>query len=443
MKSWIKIFVGTVLLSLSGVLIITFIIKNQEDSFADEIISSAAEKFEKPLKQLINDSNDAINELRAKIENEKEFSQSSLTQDISKLILNNNTISGIALSGNKFSFIIYREKSSWVVTYDTTLNDSISDWYRLNNRLDVVSSWTDIYKAFPSSVRIDELREYIQRSDYLWLSSEKFSNEHGNTINVVFNSDNKRNGDILTAVLYRTEKLSSGFSEFLEFEMPLVTLIAENNTLITPLVTSDTLSISRYNLLTGQIEILVNKWASESKPDPKSFSFEKFDKTYWTRIVGFAPVLGLHGFAVTISATDLALTENKQERYYLFFGVGSAFAGLLVFLLLLKRSKKSTLQENSDLLNEDILSLIRKGETEFVEFKSSLRWDFNENKVNKVLETVILKSINAFANAKGGKLFIGVDDGMNILGLEKDLSSLPKQNIDYFELHLRGMAKSR
>ena len=63
--------------------------------------------------------------------------------------------------------------------------------------------------------------------------------------------------------------------------------------------------------------------------------------------------------------------------------------------------------------------------------------------MNKALEDVILKSIAAFSNAKGGKLFIGVSDDMQILGLQPDFDTLKKQNVDYFELHLRKLINNQ
>jgi len=83
--------------------------------------------------------------------------------------------------------------------------------------------------------------------------------------------------------------------------------------------------------------------------------------------------------------------------------------------------------------------MIKGGETEYVEFKSSLRWDYRESKSNKILEEVIMKSICAFANAKGGNLFIGVNDELEIIGLDNDFNSLKKNDADYFELHLRKL----
>lgn len=82
--------------------------------------------------------------------------------------------------------------------------------------------------------------------------------------------------------------------------------------------------------------------------------------------------------------------------------------------------------------------LIQNGESDELEFKSSLRWDYKNSVVNKDLESVIMKAVAAFANSDGGTLLIGVDDDGNILGLEKDMVSL-RADLDKFELHLRNL----
>ena len=83
--------------------------------------------------------------------------------------------------------------------------------------------------------------------------------------------------------------------------------------------------------------------------------------------------------------------------------------------------------------------LIAEGESDSVELKSSLRWDYKEQCVNKKLEEVIVKSVAAFANGQGGTLLIGVDDNGEILGLESDYAALGDVDRDKFELHLRNV----
>ena len=87
----------------------------------------------------------------------------------------------------------------------------------------------------------------------------------------------------------------------------------------------------------------------------------------------------------------------------------------------------------------DLKEVIQSGEHGFLEFKSSLRWDLRESKVNKKMEEIILKSISSFSNSEGGKLLIGVADSGEIIGLQEDYNTLKKSDKDFFELHLRNL----
>ena len=82
--------------------------------------------------------------------------------------------------------------------------------------------------------------------------------------------------------------------------------------------------------------------------------------------------------------------------------------------------------------------MILEGESEELELKSSFRWNYKAEMVDKKMENVIMKSVCAFGNGQGGKLIIGVDDEGEILGLDYDYNSLGGGR-DEFELHLRNL----
>lgn len=90
-------------------------------------------------------------------------------------------------------------------------------------------------------------------------------------------------------------------------------------------------------------------------------------------------------------------------------------------------------------INDETHELIAAGESDTIEFKSTLRYDLREKCVNRKLEYVIAKTIAAFLNSKGGDLFIGIDDNQNALGLSDDIGTLNKKNVDGFELKLIGV----
>ncbi len=106
----------------------------------------------------------------------------------------------------------------------------------------------------------------------------------------------------------------------------------------------------------------------------------------------------------------------------------------IYYLRLSRKNKEIKRQEGQ--LQKDIISVIKNGENDRVEFKSSLRYDFYRKSANIDLETVVLKTIAGFLNATGGRLIIGVDDESKIIGLEYDYISLKKKDKDGFELKL-------
>lgn len=93
-------------------------------------------------------------------------------------------------------------------------------------------------------------------------------------------------------------------------------------------------------------------------------------------------------------------------------------------------------------VNVDVYDMIHAGENHYVELKTTLRYDMKTNQVNKELEQVILKTIAAFSNGRGGTLIIGVTDDLEIIGLENDYNTLSAGNKDTFELHLRNLVNT-
>jgi hypothetical protein len=117
------------------------------------------------------------------------------------------------------------------------------------------------------------------------------------------------------------------------------------------------------------------------------------------------------------------------------------------------------IDNNEDLKLKEVLTIISNGENNKVEFKESFAVPTNDqSKINKKIENInlkissneidevesndiifeiksnksdvlihaVLKTIVAFANTKGGDLFIGVDDSGNITGLGPDYSKFYK-----------------
>jgi predicted HTH transcriptional regulator len=85
------------------------------------------------------------------------------------------------------------------------------------------------------------------------------------------------------------------------------------------------------------------------------------------------------------------------------------------------------------------IDVIKNGEDNFTEFKSTLRFCLRQEKPMEYVEHSIVKTINAFLNSEGGTLFVGVEDDGNILGLENDYASFSKNGKDGFLLHFDNL----
>jgi DNA-binding response OmpR family regulator len=91
-----------------------------------------------------------------------------------------------------------------------------------------------------------------------------------------------------------------------------------------------------------------------------------------------------------------------------------------------------------DLTEADLSALVTQGESERMEFKSTLRWNLHTNKPDKRIENACLKTVAAYMNTSGGNLFVGVDDEGTPLGLEQDQFA----NEDKLLLHWNGLIKT-
>lgn len=90
---------------------------------------------------------------------------------------------------------------------------------------------------------------------------------------------------------------------------------------------------------------------------------------------------------------------------------------------------------------DPVRRMMKEGEGETVEFKSSLRWDRDRAETNKNLEKGVIKTVAGFLNSeKGGTLLIGVDDNGAPTGIDVDYRELTKKgrgDRDRFHLHLQ------
>jgi hypothetical protein len=97
-----------------------------------------------------------------------------------------------------------------------------------------------------------------------------------------------------------------------------------------------------------------------------------------------------------------------------------------------------SLQYTNDLYKRS-KDIIKAGESDKVEFKSTLRYNLHTNKFGREIEHAALKTLAAFLNTWGGILLIGVDDRQEIPGIDPDKF----ESDDRALLHLTQMVNER
>lgn len=126
--------------------------------------------------------------------------------------------------------------------------------------------------------------------------------------------------------------------------------------------------------------------------------------------------------------------DSNLDLILFYAEIGVLIGVLSLFLYKLVHKKFFLIDQLKNELDKDLSLIIMEGEGSHLEFKSTFRWDIAESRINRSLETVVIKAIAGFLNSpKGGTLLIGVADNGDILGLEKDYQTLKKMDQDGFE----------
>jgi hypothetical protein len=90
-----------------------------------------------------------------------------------------------------------------------------------------------------------------------------------------------------------------------------------------------------------------------------------------------------------------------------------------------------------------IASIPDLGESDYTEYKESLRYNVHTKKIDGDLEFEAIRAIAGLANHQGGTLYIGVNDLGEIVGIDKDLHTFRGNRKDRFRVHFDQLVSDR
>jgi hypothetical protein len=96
---------------------------------------------------------------------------------------------------------------------------------------------------------------------------------------------------------------------------------------------------------------------------------------------------------------------------------------------------------NSLTISDRVLSIIFKGESERIEFKSTLYQCLKTKKKEEYIKQEVIKTIIGFMNQEGGELLIGVNDNGEIIGVDEEID-LFYQNEDKYLVSFTNVYKT-
>ena len=103
--------------------------------------------------------------------------------------------------------------------------------------------------------------------------------------------------------------------------------------------------------------------------------------------------------------------------------------------------KSGVVRDNRVVAPEDLgaAAAVAGGESETVEFKSTLRLNLHTGQRDEDMESAVLKTLAAFLNTNGGTLVVGVADDRSAIGIEAD----GFKSEDEMSLHLVNKVRDR
>lgn len=149
--------------------------------------------------------------------------------------------------------------------------------------------------------------------------------------------------------------------------------------------------------------------------------------------IGVSPLIVISVLGISVGlllAGSLIPSTAPWSLLSLAFALGLTVLGLILFAVVAAHFQPR-------IEPVPIAEVIRFGESERVEFKSSARWNLHTKARDDRMEQIVAKTVAGFLNAEGGTLLIGVSDDGRVLGLADDFSTVKLPDPDRYELWLR------
>ncbi len=434
-------YIASIILILSGLTILLFSYTSKMNpTYSESSFAVEAEKFDNAFDNFTSEVKQTFITIKGNFDYNLNIKDSLEAREyFLDQLKQNNPINSIGFFQGSYKLVARNENASYVFAIDTTAELSIVKWQRFE-RGKMISSW---YESFEQSVyntpwykdlmtqhneikwnlgNRSKLKNPVDDQEFFYAGYSYMVNGIATAIVVEFSKNQ----------LFKDFKITSGK---INPRVSLMNLKGKELHINTENTHESGDSLNQ-SIQVDSVQINIARHFDNFKDVPKgTFNFKYKNEIYWNSFKRLSEDSGIQYYLYTIPNTQL--DQNSMGflgDYQVWIGLGLIILGGLLMLI-----RKRFFYRPNSIKMPSVDEILKQEENRYLEFKSSLRWDYRQEKVNPELEKVIMKTIAAFGNTDGGILLIGVDDDKNLLGLENDFKTLKKTDADYYEVHLRNI----
>lgn len=427
-------------LFLTIVISIVLVYKNSQEFFPDSQIQSVTESYAKAFSSTTKILEENIVSIQSLVDSADfvHLNNEGKIAFLLKNISNYSDVKGLMVLEHNGRFsILQKDQSTFVFASDSSSKIDNITWYRINGEKEIVNSWTMALGLELNVLNWGEkvFNESYEYSTALWSSSSHLFGSKNRNIVIHYTWKSPINEQLITVVAtLDNNNIAQRIPKVFEnkFQSFLVNLSGK------ALPLQGEYLIDRDSTLTKNLyDRAYQSWEITGKKVPGTYNFIYQGNTWWGQSVAL-DTKGVNAIVLSVDESTLYIASFRDNWIEIIL----ILILIIVTVYLFFRRRKSIHISLDDFVksqntDKHASELIKFGENDHLEFKSSFRYDYQLSVVNKELEGVIAKSVAAFANGRGGTLLIGVDDDGNVLGLEKDIETLKRKDMDFFENTLR------
>ncbi|RLD40755.1 MAG: hypothetical protein DRI86_14680 [Bacteroidetes bacterium] len=438
-----KYILGSIILGLGIIILFYSILKNKNIQYPETIFTTEANSFKSDFAKFLKTTKSNVINLQTVFSDTNKIKDPKFSEEyFLNFIKKNPYLISVAYIQGKHKAAIKREDKTYVIAIDSNRNTEIVHWKRLNKGK-IISEWEESFsESINNTIWYNSLINHPNEIQWFFDISKDITSDYKTDNELFYAGYYYKSNKNANIILLRFSRLSllRHFSTYSKYEK--VNLLIE---------TTDN---KRLDLGTGITEIFkeiandktikdsttiikLQHFNKFNELDSGIFSFSNKGEVYWNSFMRFDALTGIKYYLLSIPQKDIQVKINSKasSKYIYIISILLIISGGGVFFI-----KREVFYNRKRYKFQSVVEILSsEDENRYLEFKSSLRWDYRQEKVNPDLEQVIIKTICAFGNTDGGILLIGVDDDKNILGLENDFKTLKKPNADFFEIHLRNI----